>query len=385
MGYESQRCSKCKAQVHTLCLLKSPDTSCTPKHQKLMIRKPCCYKEDSTPLLVFVNSRSGGLQGEHLIRKFKRLLNPNQIFDLNLTNPVKTLKEFRHHKNLRVLCCGGDGTIGWVLSALDEIKNFSPDVAILPLGTGNDLARTLNWGGGYEDENLSPILTKIENSSKVLLDRWKITIKGNDELDKPKSMVMNNYFSLGVDAEVALAFHTLRNEAPALCSSRLGNKFWYVVNGVRTMLGQIPMIDQFIEVEVDGKPINLATNIGAIICLNLPSYMGGANLWGNAPDKHFQTPSVEDGLLELVAVTGSFHLANVSINLSSAIRLAQGKHIKIKFTQDSSLSAQVDGEPWEQHPCEIEIGHLNQANMLAAPKQNTGENTPYLDFEGTLF
>ena len=44
--------------------------------------------------------------------------------------------------------CGGDGTAVWILSAIDDLAiTPSPPVAIWPLGCGNDLAETLNWGG----------------------------------------------------------------------------------------------------------------------------------------------------------------------------------------------------------------------------------------------
>ena len=48
----------------------------------------------------------------------------------------------------------------------------APAVAILPLGTGNDLARTLGWGGGYNNESMEAFLNKVINGKPVKLDRY---------------------------------------------------------------------------------------------------------------------------------------------------------------------------------------------------------------------
>lgn len=48
-------------------------------------------------------------------------------------------------------------------------------VGVLPLGTGNDLARVLGWGGSCDDDaNILHLLEKYEKASTKMLDRWSI-------------------------------------------------------------------------------------------------------------------------------------------------------------------------------------------------------------------
>ncbi|KAM3934343.1 diacylglycerol kinase eta isoform 3-T3 [Leptodactylus fuscus] len=183
------RCLWCKAMVHTACKDQYP-RKCPLGQCKVSIIPPTalnsidsdgfwkatCPPSCASPLLVFVNSKSGDNQGVKFLRRFKQLLNPAQVFDLMNGGPHLGLRLFQKFDNFRILVCGGDGSVGWVLAEIDTLSLHKQcQLGVLPLGTGNDLARVLGWGASCDDDTQLPqILEKLERASTKMLDRWSI-------------------------------------------------------------------------------------------------------------------------------------------------------------------------------------------------------------------
>ncbi|XP_040186640.1 diacylglycerol kinase epsilon [Rana temporaria] len=328
--------------------------------------------KDWTPLIILANTRSGNNMGEVLVGEFKSLLNPLQVFDLSKTSPFKALQlcAVLPPNSAKVLVCGGDGTVGWVLDAVDEMKikgleSFVPQVAVLPLGTGNDLANTLGWGVGYAGEvPAEQILRNVMEADRVKLDRWKVQVTNKGySLRKPKVLTMNNYFSVGPDALMALNFHTHREKTPSLFSSRLVNKAVYLFYGTKDCLIQeCKDLDKKVELELDGERISLP-NLEGIVVLNIGYWGGGCRLWEGMGDEPYPLSRHDDGLLEVVGVYGSFHCAQIQVKLANPVRLGQAHTVRL-ILKNSRMPMQVDGEPWAQGPCEVTITHKTHALML---------------------
>ncbi|XP_037297531.1 eye-specific diacylglycerol kinase isoform X2 [Manduca sexta] len=345
----------------------------TKNDQRTFVIKPI-PTASVKPVLVFINPKSGGNQGAKLLQKFQWLLNPRQVFDLTQGGPGPGLELFRKVPNLRVLACGGDGTVGWVLSVLDRIGS-RPAVGVLPLGTGNDLARALGWGGGYEDEPISKILANIGESDTVLLDRWQLTVEPNTAASgqdttnaKPELPlnVVNNYFSFGVDAHIALEFHEAREAHPEKFNSRIRNKLFYgTAGGKDLMQRKWKGLAEFVTMECDGKdltPVLREHKVHAIVFLNIPSYGGGTHPW-NKSGGSFE-PSTEDGLIEVVGLT-TYQLPLLQAG-GHGTCITQCKTAKIVTTK--VIPMQVDGEACRLAPSVITLSRLNQATMLAKKK-----------------
>ncbi|XP_071455595.1 diacylglycerol kinase eta isoform X2 [Hetaerina americana] len=183
------RCLWCRATVHTQCRPHHPVRCPLGGSGRVSVVPPTALHSIGTdeaweavrptscsPLLVFVNSKSGDNQGVKFLRRFKQLLNPAQVFDLIQNGPGLGLRLFRHFDPFRILVCSGDGSVGWVLSEIDNLGMHQCQIGVVPLGTGNDLARVLGWGSSVcdGDAHLPQLLEKYEKASTKMLDRWSI-------------------------------------------------------------------------------------------------------------------------------------------------------------------------------------------------------------------
>ncbi|KRY87419.1 Diacylglycerol kinase theta [Trichinella pseudospiralis] len=369
---------------------------CLPNIQAHMI------PADVEPLVVLVNMRSGGCQGADLIRSFRKLLNPFQVFDVMNGGPLVALYVFRNVPKYKILVCGGDGTAGWVLQCLDIVGQdsvcSSPPCALLPLGTGNDLARVLRWGSGYTgQEDPLQILKDIIEADEVRLDRWTVVfhpqepsselscaleqnpdraLPMNNPEEQTSMIIMNNYFGIGLDAEVCLGFDKARKLNPDKFNSRIHNKGVYARIGLKKMVNRklCRDIQRKIKLEVDGRVFELPSLEGIII-LNIMSWGSGSNPWG--PEKEevgFTKPNHDDGLLEVIGITGIVHLGQMQAGFSSGIRLAQGGHVKI--TTFTDMPVHVDGEPQMLPPGTFTIlKSALKATMLKKSKNKRRQTT----------
>jgi len=165
-------CLWCDAVIHTGCKSKFPK-KCSLGPNNLSIIPPTALRRAEfigpgvwealsptrgSPLLVFVNSKSGDNQGIRFMRTFKQLLNPAQIFDLSVAGPTLGLSMSKNFEHFRILVCGGDGSVGWVLTEVDK-QQLSNKVSISIFVQYSQFNFEANYIiTTYFDSRLNPVL-----------------------------------------------------------------------------------------------------------------------------------------------------------------------------------------------------------------------------------
>ncbi|XP_015896778.3 diacylglycerol kinase 1-like isoform X2 [Ziziphus jujuba] len=307
-----------------------------------------CSYIPACPVLVFINSKSGGQLGGQLLVTFQNLLNKNQVFDLGEKAPEKvlhqlyvTLETLKYNgdvfaaeieKRLRLIVAGGDGTASWLLGVVSDLKlPQPPPIATVPLGTGNNLHFSFGWGKknpGTDEKSVMSYLCQVRFAKEMKIDSWHIIMRmrspkegscdpiaplelphslhafhrvsQSDQLNKEGCNTYRggfwNYFSMGMDAQVSYAFHSERKLHPEKFKNQLANQSTYMKLGCTqgwfcTSLFHPASrnMAQLAKVMIMKKPgqwveLSIPRSIRSIVCLNLPSFSGGFNPWGT-PNK----------------------------------------------------------------------------------------------------
>ncbi|XP_051133962.1 diacylglycerol kinase 1-like [Andrographis paniculata] len=418
-----------------------PDYILVPESEnKLEFGVPSC------PVILFINSRSGGQLGGELLLTCRSMLNKNQVFDLGEMTPDKVLRQVyfnleKHKQNgdhlaveiqkrLRIVVAGGDGTAGWLLGVVSDLKLAQPPpIATMPLGTGNNLPFSFGWGKknpGTDHQAVKAFLERVHDAKEMKIDSWHILMRMRAPqegicdpiapLDLPHSLhtfhrvsqtdELNeegyhtfrggfwNYFSMGMDAQVSYAFHTERKLHPEKFKNQLVNQATYAKLSCKQGWFCTPLthqssrnIAQLAKVKIMKKPgqwidLHIPQSIRSIVCLNLPSFSGGLNPWGKPGKQKLHSrdltpPYVDDGYLEVVGFRDAWHGLVLFAPNGHGTRLAQANRIRFEFHKGAAdhTYMRIDGEPWKQPlPMDddtvvIEISHFGQVDILAAENQ----------------
>jgi diacylglycerol kinase (ATP) len=256
-----------------------------------------------------INPASGGRQGAGLAQWLRA--RGESVADLRSGIPVGMGP---------LVACGGDGTAAAVLEAAHRAGDPHP-VAVVPLGTGNDLARSLGWRG----ESPQAWIARLDTAQPRQLDRW--------QLCGPVERSFFNYLSLGIDAAVAWRFHRLRRQGRWYLGGSLVNRAVYACLGIEAMLRR---------------------RGGALLLVSIPSYAAG----------HRLHPAIraDDGRIDAFRLDHGHDLGLVLGNLRRARHLGSGAGGAWRLRRATPL--QLDGEPCIAPPGAYRVQHAGTVTVL---------------------
>ncbi len=242
--------------------------------------------------LFLVNPCSGSGHGKKIAQflesdAFSRHISRQVVY----TDPARIIQQVQSLAPDRdlVVIAGGDGTISCVTRGLSQLPH-PPPFAIIPIGTGNDLARTTGWHRAWKQGGAESFFAFVGASRVKTIDLWSC---GDEE-------TFICYLGAGLDAEIVSSFSATRQKVPFFLDTRL-NRLFFLAHGLRTLLtGKKRASLRFFATWEDatGNSHELSlSGCSTVIAANIPFYGGGGHL---APQ-----PAIDDGLLDIHVLSDS--------------------------------------------------------------------------------
>jgi diacylglycerol kinase (ATP) len=299
--------------------------------------------EETKELAFLINPISGGGIGKEVYRYLPEILDSfgvrREQWTAELTESALLTDQTDRLLNQarRVVAVGGDGTIGFVLSRLRHRRRKDVEIGLIPLGTGNDLGRSLGIFHIYDQKGLLACVQRLLKAPAIRFDLWKI----NGE------HTMASYISVGMDAAILHDFDQAR-KAGLLPQGAFFNKLFYVkafFQRSRYRMTQPATLQWWRK----GRSETVALQ-GALCCLvaNIDSYASGARPFpeGRINDKCLEILIIRRLRLYLLMVTMSRLWPRGMRLLRRWLPIIQAD--KIDLRSPESEFAQVDGEDMSQ-------------------------------------
>ncbi len=165
----------------------------------------------------------------------------------------------------RIIVVGGDGTFS---SLLEPAVGSGKVFGILPVGTGNDLAKELGLYRLLRPRNIVDAACRLEYAQERLLDVWRCDFAGN-------SRFFCNYLSTGFDAAVLERFESLRLAAGKRSGNAalLRNRYLYLRAGLENVNYALPEGISARPGDGGEKPV-LPRRCMTLLFPNIRSFMG---------------------------------------------------------------------------------------------------------------
>lgn len=290
-------------------------------------------------LLFLINPLSGKTEGQKIEGKLIPILKnhlPSKEYDIVATEP-DMLNQLSHIRTdyEKVVAAGGDGTIANIIQVMVSL-GWKQKIGIIPLGTGNDLARSLGLlKTSYSDG--------LESLIKIIL---KGKTKQLDILEVNNWYTCINYFGVGSDAGILRDFEGIRKDVSNQYLFRWGmGKLVYAFLGLRHLNDKISPGTEFLFRSENNKEVYKCFDSGicAILISNISSYGGGT-----CPSSKAQ---IDDGLFEVTVIKNIkewvlLHLARFTgkpVNIiCPGINQFQTDRVELSFPE--STFCQIDGE-----------------------------------------
>ena len=288
-----------------------------------------------------INPISGGGQGKVIFKFLPEVMSSMNYGDdqwkaefTNIDGLEKQIGEALANTET-LIAVGGDGTVSSVLSVMVSSEYAKKTkIGLIPLGTGNDLARVLNLYKPYVDKGQLFLVRRLLQAKARPFDIWKVNGK----------IAFANYFSGGIDARIAHDFNYARATGQFNSNSVVVNKLHYVKSffadrSYALKKGLLSYVD------AEGRSWQkLLDGHRTVIVGNIPSFASGAN--------PFYKSDMADGLLEVVCVPNMFmFLLAIAVGTVPVIgnfvkrrflKTHKARSVRLEFAEDEFL--QLDGE-----------------------------------------